>query len=211
VTPHHTGVPHHTHHTEVPHHTGVPHHNEVDPGEADYGNISQIWGFLQPPAKDLTTWELLQLTEGAIPFEETPLYGNFTIFIDLLQTTGVYRILEEQGPYTVFAPTDDVAFASLPPDDLNALTTGNGTGTINRTAVALNHIVKGAYNVSDLQNETTLVTLAGNNLTVHATGGEVRVDNATIAIPDLVAKNGVIQAINRVLIPNDAGGAANLS
>ncbi len=123
----------------------------------------------------------------------------------------MYQILEGQGPYTVFAPTDDVAFASLPPDELSALTTENETGTINRTAVALNHIVNGSYNVSDLKNETTLVTLAGNNLTVNATDGEARVDNATISIPDLVAKNGVIQGINRVLIPNGTGGSVNRS
>ncbi|MBP7299660.1 MAG: fasciclin domain-containing protein [Methanoculleus sp.] len=182
----------------------------------DHGQISQIWDLLEPPAKDRTVWELLQATEVAIPFEETPLYGNFTIFISLLQTTGVNKILEEQGPYTVFAPTDDVAFAALPPDELNALsgTAGNQSGqagTINRTAVALNHIVPGFYTKSALRNETTLVTLAGNNLTVNATDNEVKVDNVTIVISDLVAKNGVIQVIDKVLLPNSAGGAANLS
>ena len=69
----------------------------------------------------------------------------------------------------------------------------------------------GSYTESALQNATTLVTLAGSNLTVNATGGEIRVDNATIIIPDLVAKNGVIQGIDRVLLPSGTDGAANLS
>ncbi|HNT06972.1 fasciclin domain-containing protein, partial [Methanoculleus sp.] len=178
----------------------------------DHGQVSQIWDLLEPPAGDRTVWELLQATETAIPFEETPVYGNFTIFIDLLQTTGVNQVLQGNDSYTVFAPTDG-AFVELPPDDMNALTktTGNQTGAINRTAVALNHIVPGSYTESALRNETTLVTLAGSNLTVNATGNETRVGNATIIIPDLVAKNGAIQGINRVLLPADTGGAANLS
>ena len=178
----------------------------------DHGQVSQIWDLLEPPAGDRTVWELLQATETAIPFEETPVYGNFTIFIDLLQTTGVNQVLQGNDSYTVFAPTDG-AFVELPPDDMNALTktTGNQSGAINRTAVALNHIVPGSYTESALRNETTLVTLAGSNLTVNATGNETRVGNATIIIPDLVAKNGAIQGINRVLLPADTGGAANLS
>jgi uncharacterized surface protein with fasciclin (FAS1) repeats len=46
---------------------------------------------------------------------------------------------------------------------------------------------------------------------VNATGNETRVGNATIIIPDLVAKNGAIQGINRVLLPADTGGAENFS
>ena len=181
-------------------------------GAPDY---SQIGGLLQPPAQNRTVWDLLQATEGAIPFEETPVYGNFTTFIDLLQTTGVNRLLQSNESYTVFAPTDG-AFADLSPGERSALLGTAGSqpdqaGTVNRTAIALNHIVPGSYTESALQNATTLVTLAGSNLTVNATGGEIRVDNATIIIPDLVAKNGVIQGIDRVLLPSGTDGAANLS
>lgn len=182
------------------------------PAAPDHGQVSQIWGLLQPPASDLTVWELLQVTEGAIPFEETPVYGNFTTFIALLQTTGVDRLLQSNESYTVFAPTD-VAFADLPPGEQSALlgTAGSQAGTVNRTAIALNHIVPGSYTANALRNEITLATLAGNNLTVNATGDETRVDNATIIIPDLAAKNGVIQGIDRVLLPTDTGEALNPS
>ena len=181
-------------------------------GAPDY---SQIGGLLQPPAQNRTVWDLLQATEGAIPFEETPVYGNFTIFIGLLQTTGVNRLLQGNESYTVFAPTDG-AFADLPPGELSALLGTAGSqpgqaGMVNRTAIALNHIVPGSYPESALQNATTLVTLAGSNLTVNATGAPIRVDNATIIIPDLTAKNGVIQGIDRVLLPSGTDGAANLS
>ncbi|NLZ30153.1 MAG: plastocyanin [Methanomicrobiales archaeon] len=176
----------------------------------DHGQISQIWDLLQPPAQNWTIWELLKQTETAIPFEETPVYGNFTILIELLQATGVDQILEGQGPYTVFAPTDGAFTKDLSPDELSALT-GNHDGTINRTAIALNHIVSGSYTESALQNETTLVTLAGNTITVNATEGGIRIGNATIIIPDLVVKNGVVQGVDHVLLPAGAGGTADLS
>ncbi|MFA7562906.1 MAG: fasciclin domain-containing protein [Methanoculleus sp.] len=181
-------------------------------GGPDRGQISQIWELLQPPASERTVLELLQATEGAIPFEETPAYGSFTIFIDLLQTTGAGQILDGDEPYTVFAPTDR-AFADLSPGEQNALlgTADNQTETINRTGIVLNHIVPGSYTEDALRDETTLTTLAGDDLAVNATGDRIRVDSATITIPDLVAKNGVIQGIDRVLFPNGANETPDLS
>lgn len=172
----------------------------------DRGRISQIWDLFEPPAGSWTIWELLQQTETAIPFEETPAYGRFTTFIDLLQTTGVDRILETQGPYTVFAPIDGAFTKDPSPDGLSAL-----PGTTNRTALASNHIVSGLYTTDTLKNTTTLATLAGNNLTVNSTGGDIRIDNATIIIPDLIVKNGAVQGIDRVLLPADAERASDLS
>ncbi len=171
----------------------------------DRGRISQIWGLFQPPAQSWTLRELLQQTETAIPFEETPAYGRFTTFIELLQATGTDQILDEQGPCTVFAPTDG-AFAEDLPDGLSVL-----PGTVNRTAIALNHIVSGLHTTDTLRNTTTLVTLAGGDLTVNSTKDEIRIGNATIIIPDLVVKNGALQGIDRVLLPAGADGASDLS
>ncbi len=55
------------------------------------------------------------MTETGIPFEETPAFGNFTLFTGLLQSTGIAATLEGPGPYTVFAPTND-AFGRIDPD-----------------------------------------------------------------------------------------------
>lgn len=169
-------------------------------GTLDRGQINQILGLLQPPAKDQTIWSLLQATETAIPFEETPLFGNFTIFTSILQSTGTASTLEAQGPYTVFAPTDG-AFSDLAPDEQDALISDNHSRTINRTAVALNHIVSGSYNETTLREATSLTTLAGDSLNVSVAEGEIQVENATIIFPELNAANGVIQSIDRVLIP----------
>lgn len=69
--------------------------------------------------------------------------------------------------------------------------------------IVLYHIVNGSSTLADLKNVSTLRTLQGENLTINATGTVVRVENATIAIPDIMTDNGVIQGIDTVLIPAD--------
>lgn len=68
----------------------------------------------------------------------------------------------------------------------------------------LYHIVNGSYTLAGLRDASTLQTLQGGNLTVNATGTAVMVNNATVAIPELTADNGVIQGIDTVLLPPGA-------
>ena len=141
--------------------------------------------------------EVLLSTETSIPLEEDPAFGNFTLFTGLLQSTGVAATLEGPGPYTVFAPTD-AAFDRMDPGIRESVL----NGSINSTEIVLYHIVNGSYTLDGLQNVSALRTLQGGNLTVNATGTAVMVNNATVAIPDLRADNGVIQGIDTVLLPS---------
>jgi len=143
--------------------------------------------------------EVLASTETSISLEESPAFGNFTLFTGLLQSTGVAATLEGQGPYTVFAPTD-AAFDQMGPNLRESVLNGSA----NSTDVVLYHIVNGSYTLAGLGNVSTLRTLQGANLTVNATGTAIMVNNATVAIPDLVADNGVIQGIDTVLMPPEA-------
>lgn len=143
--------------------------------------------------------EVLLSTETSIPLEENPAFGNFTRFTGLLQSTGVAVTLESPGPYTIFAPTD-AAFDRMNPGTLESVLNGSS----NSTEVVLYHIVNGSYTLDDLGNVSTLRTLQGENLTVNATGTAVMVNNATVAIPELLADNGVIQGIDTVLLPSGA-------
>ena len=148
------------------------------------------------PAENIM--EVLALTETGIPFEETPAFGNFTLFTGLLRSTGVAATLEGPGPYTVFAPTND-AFERMDPDIREPILNGSRDSK----DIVFYHIVNGSSTLADLKNVSTLRTLQGENLTINATGTAVRVENATIAIPDIMADNGVIQGIDTVLIPAD--------
>jgi len=155
--------------------------------------------FLSSPDPAGNIMEVLLSTETSIPLEESPAFGNFTLFTGLLRSTGVAATLEGPGPYTVFAPTD-AAFDRMDPDLREPILNGSA----NSTEVVLYHIVNGSYTLADLSNVPTLQTLQGGNLTVNATGAVVMVNNATVAIPDLMADNGVIQGIDTVLIPPEA-------
>ncbi|WP_054848219.1 fasciclin domain-containing protein [Methanoculleus chikugoensis] len=145
--------------------------------------------------------EVLLSTETSIPpLEESPAFGNFTLFTGLLQSTGVAARLEGPGPYTVFAPPTDAAFDKMdPPGTRESVLNGSA----NSTEIVLYHIVNGSYTLDGLRNASTLRTLQGGNLTVNATGPAVMVNNATVAIPpELPADNGVIQGIDTVLLPS---------
>ena len=141
--------------------------------------------------------EVLLSTETSIPLEENPAFGNFTLFTGLLQSTGVAATLDGPGPYTVFAPTD-AAFDRMDPGARESVLNGSA----NSTEIVLYHIVNGSYTLGALGNVSTLRTLQGGNLTVNATGTAVMVNNATVAIPELPADNGVIQGIDTVLLPS---------
>merc|ERR1711957_403485 len=102
------------------------------------------------------------------------------------------------GPFTVFAPTDD-AFAALP-DELSVtklLLPENKDKLIN---ILKYHVVSGKFLSSDLTDGETVPTLDGNkNVTVSL--DPTRINNATVTTPNLMASNGVVHVINKVLIP----------
>ncbi|NLN08326.1 MAG: hypothetical protein GX186_01730, partial [Methanoculleus thermophilus] len=125
---------------------------------------------------------------------------NLTTFAGLVETAGLTEtVLSTGGPYTVFAPSD-AAFEGLDEDLFNLVS--NDTEMLD--ALLMHHVVRGNYTVEDLNaagNETALETLSGENLTVEAADGSLAVENATIAVSDLVAENGVIHIIDVVLLP----------
>lgn len=122
---------------------------------------------------------------------------NFSTFVWALGASKLEATLAGPGPYTVFAPTDE-AFDRLPPgtlDDLLKDPKGN------LAEVLLYHMTPGAYTASDVASNKTIATLQGNPLAVGVTGGDVAVNGARVVRADIPAKNGVIHAIDTVLIP----------
>jgi uncharacterized surface protein with fasciclin (FAS1) repeats len=120
--------------------------------------------------------------------------GNFKTLATALQAAGLVDTLKGQGPFTVFAPTDE-AFAKVPKADLDALLNDKAK----LTAVLTYHVVPGKVMAKDVK-AGKVKTVQGGELTV-ATGGGVTVDNAKVVKTDIVASNGVIHVIDSVVIP----------
>jgi uncharacterized surface protein with fasciclin (FAS1) repeats len=125
--------------------------------------------------------------------------GDFNTLIRAIQAAGLNDTLSGPGPYTVFAPTDE-AFARIPREQLNELITNESQRNMLRSILTY-HVVPGRVTSSDLMNGTMLRTLEGGDLRVTIDNGRAMVDNASIMQPDINASNGVIHAIDTVLMP----------
>jgi uncharacterized surface protein with fasciclin (FAS1) repeats len=121
--------------------------------------------------------------------------GQFTTLAAALQAAGLVETLKGPGPFTVFAPTD-AAFAALPPGTVEGLLADPAA----LTAVLTYHVVPGRVLAADVAGLTEAPTVQGRSLAIDASDG-VRVDGAAVVTPDLLAENGVIHVIDRVLLP----------
>ena len=122
--------------------------------------------------------------------------GQFKTLTSLLQQTGLDETLAEGGPYTVFAPTDK-AFAKVPEKTLDTL----ASNPDKLKAVLLYHVADGEVKAADVATMSSVATLNGASLPIKANDPVVRVDGAKVIQADVMASNGVIHVIDRVLIP----------
>ena len=113
----------------------------------------------------------------------------------LIADAGLTETLNGAGPYTVFAPTDD-AFKAVPAKTLDALSKDKEQ----LKAVLLYHVAPGKVLAADVQ-PGNLKTTQGANLAVAKAGSFVTVDEALVTQTDVVASNGVVHVIDKVLIP----------
>lgn len=120
--------------------------------------------------------------------------GNFKTLATALQAAGLIDTLKGPGPFTVFAPTD-AAFAKIPKDQLDALLKDKAK----LSAVLTYHVVAGKVMAKDVKAGKAK-TVQGSELTL-ATSGGVTVDSAKVVAADVMADNGVIHAIDTVLMP----------
>lgn len=121
--------------------------------------------------------------------------GSFKTLVTALEEAGLVETLKGQGPFTVFAPTDE-AFAKIPKDQLNALLADQEK----LTAVLTYHVVPGKAVAADVKSGP-LETVQGQTLKVEVSATGVQVDNAQVIQADVMASNGVIHVIDTVLMP----------
>jgi uncharacterized surface protein with fasciclin (FAS1) repeats len=123
---------------------------------------------------------------------------RFTTLVSAINTADLGGTLSGEGPFTVFAPTNE-AFAAVE-QDVQALLANPDKAPLQR--VLTYHVVPGRIMAADLAGQTaTPATVAGPTLPVRASGDSVQVGGATVTQADIVVGNGVIHVIDRVLLP----------
>jgi uncharacterized surface protein with fasciclin (FAS1) repeats len=122
--------------------------------------------------------------------------GGFETLVSAVQAAGLVDTLKGEGPFTVFAPTDE-AFAKIPEDQLSALL-ANETQL---TAVLTYHVVAGKVMSTDLSDNLMVETVQGSNLTISLVNASVMVNDANVVQANIECTNGVIHAIDTVLLP----------
>ena len=120
--------------------------------------------------------------------------GNFKTLVTALKEAGLVDTLKGPGPFTVFAPTDE-AFAKIPKSDLDKLLANKAK----LKAVLAYHVVSGKVMAADIK-AGKVKSVQGERLTL-ATKGGVMVNKAKVVSADVAADNGVIHAIDTVLMP----------
>ncbi len=125
--------------------------------------------------------------------------GSFETLVAAVQAADLVEVLQGEGPFTVFAPTDE-AFAALPDGTVEGLLDPANKEKL--VAVLTYHVVPGMVMAKDAQGaEVELETVQGASLTVDGTGEGVMVNDANVVTADIVADNGVIHVIDAVILP----------
>jgi uncharacterized surface protein with fasciclin (FAS1) repeats len=125
--------------------------------------------------------------------------GSFGTLAKALQAADLVDTLKGQGPFTVFAPTDE-AFAKLPPATLNELLKPENKQKLQR--ILTYHVVPGRVSSADVVKLRTAKAVSGDTLDISASAGTVRVEDARVVKTDIAASNGVIHVIDTVILPD---------
>lgn len=125
--------------------------------------------------------------------------GSFTTLAAALGAADLVDTLKGEGPFTVFAPTDE-AFAKLPEGTVESLLLPENRDKL--VAVLTYHVVAGKVTASDVVKLSSATTVNGQNVSIRVMDGNVMIDNATVSATDIMADNGVIHVIDEVILPN---------
>lgn len=122
--------------------------------------------------------------------------GSFNTLAKALTEAGLVETLKGQGPFTVFAPTDE-AFAKLPVGTLESLLQDKAK----LTAVLTYHVISGKVMAAEVMRLDQAKTVQGQIVRISTMGG-VKVNEANVIKTDIIASNGVIHVIDKVILPN---------
>ena len=129
--------------------------------------------------------------------------GNFSTLAAALGAAGLIEPLKREGPFTVFAPTDD-AFAKIPPQALSELLQPENKEKL--TAILTYHVVPGRVTAQEVANLNSVTTLQGQTVKISKQDG-VKINEAKVITTGVEATNGIIHVIDTVLMPATAARA----
>jgi uncharacterized surface protein with fasciclin (FAS1) repeats len=122
--------------------------------------------------------------------------GSFSTLVAAVTAADLVETLSGEGPFTVFAPTDE-AFAALPAGVLDALLLPENKAVL--AQILTYHVVSGKVMAADV-TDSDVATVEGQTVKLTTTDG-VKVNGATVVVADVAASNGVIHAIDAVILP----------
>jgi uncharacterized surface protein with fasciclin (FAS1) repeats len=131
--------------------------------------------------------------------------GSFSTLLTAVEAAGLVETLQGDGPFTVFAPTDE-AFAALPEGTLDSLL----ADTEALSQVLLYHVVPGEVLAADVIELESATTAQGEDLAITVAGDSVKVNEANVVSTDIAASNGVIHVIDQVILPPSMSEAAEV-
>ncbi len=124
--------------------------------------------------------------------------GIFKTLVAAVQAAGLVDVLKGDGPFTVFAPTDE-AFAKLPAGTIDNLLKPENKALL--TKILTYHVVGGKVLAADVVKLKSAKTVQGQNVKIKAKGGKVMINKSNVVKADIMTSNGVIHVIDTVLMP----------
>ena len=121
--------------------------------------------------------------------------GSFKTLVAAVKAAGLVETLSGKGPFTVFAPTDD-AFAKLPAGTVEGLL----KDIPKLKSILTYHVVAGKVTAADVMKLATAKTVQGQNVSIDTKAG-VKIEGANVVKADVMADNGVIHVIDKVILP----------
>jgi transforming growth factor-beta-induced protein len=127
--------------------------------------------------------------------------GSFKTLVAAVKAAGLVETLKGEGPFTVFAPTDE-AFAKLPAGTVESLLKPENKAKLQ--AILTYHVVPGKVMAADVVKLSGAVTVQGQQVDIAVADGTVTVDKAKVLKTDIACSNGVIHVIDSVILPSDS-------
>jgi uncharacterized surface protein with fasciclin (FAS1) repeats len=125
-------------------------------------------------------------------------HGSFKTLVAAVTAADLVSTLSSEGPFTVFAPLDD-AFGELPEGTVETLVKPENKEQL--ASILTYHVLAGKILSTDLSDGMKATTVNGQEVTVHLKEGKVFINDSEVVLADVTTDNGVIHAVNKVLMP----------